>query len=96
VRLGFASSAVASPATVDFPADCHILGERPVEISHRFKRALLGRGGREARNTTRVAFDNDFAPFFNQLVKDPIQIAHEDLSVLTSPLPVPSLPYKTQ
>jgi hypothetical protein len=51
--------------------------ERPVKISHRFKRALLGRGRGQTRYLTRVAFDDNFAAFVSQLVEDSTQIAGE-------------------
>jgi hypothetical protein len=63
----------AVPTIVDFPASCCIVGERPVKIGHRFKRALLGRDRGQTRNLTRVAFDDNFAAFISQLVEDSTQ-----------------------
>jgi hypothetical protein len=54
---------------------CRIFAERPVKIGHRFKRVLWAAA--ETRSAIRVAFDDNFAAFVNQAVKNSTQIAGE-------------------
>ena len=54
---------------------CGIFVERPVKIGHRFKRVLLAAA--EVKSPTRVAFDDNFAAFVNQTVKNSTRIGGE-------------------